>query len=284
MGVTKNKGGRGYSNFCPALQKSWGHPCVVYTNFYILSTYKPYCQIHPKQKQIEWGRSGYTGLSQICLYVCVSSVCLSVYDSTSSSLGFNIHSAVKSLLPVRLGDDETQRPQSLSTLSATKGMLQHNLSSEIGLLSAAHCLSSAPHRRDAARLLSAQDRGSRAWLEALPSSDRYALIAKDFRIASFLRLSLPMPFKSCINKCECGVELDETGYHLLTCKFGGGPVWQHNSIVSGWCSCLNKLQLHHRKEPREHYTESENRPDSLMYDESSTELDVSMAHLGAETF
>ena len=87
-----------------------------------------------------------------------------------------------------------------------------------------------------------------------------------------------MPFKSCINKCECGVELDGTGYHLLTCKFGGGPVWQHDSIVSGWCSCLNELQLHHCKEPREQYTESENRPDILMYDESSTELGVTMAH------
>ena len=87
-----------------------------------------------------------------------------------------------------------------------------------------------------------------------------------------------MPFKSCINKCECGVELDGTGYHLLTCKFGGGPVWQHDSVVSGWCSCLNELQLHHRKEPRDQYTESENRPDILMYNETSTELDVSMAH------
>ena len=199
-------------------------------------------------------------------------------DSTSSSLGFDIHSAVKSLPPIRLGNDETLRPQSLSTLSATKGKLQHNLSSEIGLLSAAHCLSSAPHRRDAARLRSAQGRGSGAWLEALPSSDRYALITKDFRLASYLRLSLPMPFKSCINKCECGVELYGTGYHLLTCKFGGGPVWQHDSVVSGWCSCLNELQLHHRKEPRDQYTESENRPNILMYNETSTELDVSMAH------
>ena len=165
----------------------------------------------------------------------------------------------------------------MSTLSATKGKLQHNLSSEIGLLSAAHCLSSAPHRRDAARLCSAQGRGSEAWLEALPSSDRYAFIAKDFRLASYLRLGLPMLFKSCINKCECGVELDGTGYHL-TCKIGGGPVWQHDSVVSGWCSCLNELQLHHRKEPRDQYTESENRPDVLMYNETSTELDVSMAH------
>ena len=103
-------------------------------------------------------------------------------NSTSSSLGFDFHSAVKSLPPVRL-EDEEPRPQSLSTLSATKSKLQHNLCSEIGLLSAAHCLSFAPHIRDAARLRSAQGRGSGAWLEVL---------------ASFLRLGLQMPFKLCV--------------------------------------------------------------------------------------
>ena len=103
-------------------------------------------------------------------------------------------------------------------------------------------------------------------------------MAKDFRLAPYLRLGLPMPFKSCINKCECGVELDGTGYHLLTCNFGEGPVWQHESVVSGWCSCLNELQLHHRKEPRHQYTKSENRPDIFRDNETNTELDVSMAH------
>ena len=48
--------------------------------------------------------------------------------------------------------------------------------------------------------------------------------------------------------------------------------------MSGWCSCFNEFQLHHLKEPREQYTESENRSNVLMYNESSTELDVSMAH------
>ena len=48
--------------------------------------------------------------------------------------------------------------------------------------------------------------------------------------------------------------------------------------MSGLCSCLNELQLHHRKKPREQYTESENCSDILMYAESSTELDVGMSH------
>ena len=54
--------------------------------------------------------------------------------------------------------------------------------------------------------------------------------------------------------------------------------------MSGWCSCLNELQLHHRKEPRDQYTESENRLDILMYNETSTELDVSMAHPWSKGF
>ena len=58
--------------------------------------------------------------------------------------------------------------------------------------------------------------------------------------------------------------------------------WRRTSLATGFYSVrmvqLNELQLHHRKEPREQHTESENSPDILMYDESSTELDVSIAH------
>ena len=46
-----------------------------------------------------------------------------------------------------------------SVISATKGKLQHNLSLEIGLMSVAHRLSSAPNRKGAARLRSVQGTG-----------------------------------------------------------------------------------------------------------------------------
>ena len=62
---------------------------------------------------------------------------------------------------------------------------------------------------------------------------------------------------------------------------GGGPVWQHNSIVSGWSGCLNEFQLHHCKEPRNLYIENDNCPDNVIFDPTNgtnTELDISMAH------
>ena len=70
----------------------------------------------------------------------------------------------------------------------------------------------------------------------------------------------------------------------ITCSLGnlgGGPVWQHNSVVSGWSDCLNELQLHHRKEPRNLYIESDDRPDIAVFDPTNgrnTELDISMVH------
>ena len=77
------------------------------------------------------------------------------------------------------------------------------------------------------------------------------------------------------------VKLDTFGYHLLTCKFGGGPVWQHNSLVATWSKCLNELQLPNQIERRNRYTNSENRPDIVASDPvdySSADLDVSMTH------
>ena len=68
----------------------------------------------------------------------------------------------------------------------------------------------------------------------------------------------------------------------MTCKFGGGPVWQHNSLVSTWSKCLSELQIPNQTEPRNRYTNSENRPDIVAFDcsdYSSVDLDVSMAHL-----
>ena len=89
-----------------------------------------------------------------------------------------------------------------------------------------------------------------------------------------------MPFNSCVTHCNCGTELDADGYHLLTCKLGGGPVWEHN-LVAEWCQCLRDLQLHHKKEPKNQYIDSEDRPDIIVYDSgigANVELDFSLAH------
>ena len=96
-----------------------------------------------------------------------------------------------------------------------------------------------------------------------------------------MRLGLPLPFAAWMEKCSCGKQLDREGYHLITCKTGGGPVWTHNTIVGAWSECLRHLHIVHKKEPKHRYLESEDRPDIVAVDPETggdKELDVSMAH------
>ena len=125
----------------------------------------------------------------------------------------------------------------------------------------------APTSRDAARLRSLQGKGAGAWLEAVPSSKKLALRPSGFRLASFLRLGHSMPFSSLINNCNCGRQVDDSGYHLI--KTRGGPVWTHNIIVSVWSDCLKSLKIHHRKEPRHHFTNMDDRPDIACFNYGS---------------
>ena len=55
---------------------------------------------------------------------------------------------------------------------------------------------------------------------------------QEYRIRPFLRIGHLIPCQDCFMRCNCGSDLDSYGYHLLTCKFGGEPSWQHNSVVS----------------------------------------------------
>ena len=56
----------------------------------------------------------------------------------------------------------------------------------------------------------------------------------------------------------------DSGYHLIICKTGGGPVWTHDSVVSTWSDCLRSIDIHHKKEPRQRYRDSDDRPDIAM--------------------
>ena len=52
-------------------------------------------------------------------------------------------------------------------------------------------------------------------------------------------------------------------------------------MVSAWSDCLSQLQLHHVKEPRGRYVNSEDRSDIVMFDSASgvdLELDIALAH------
>ena len=92
-------------------------------------------------------------------------------------------------------------------------------------------LETAPTSRDAARLRSVHGRGAGSWLEAIPGEKVLALSPSDFRLAASLCLGINLPFSSWGLICQCGKEVDE--FYLLTCKLGGGPVWEHNEIVAG---------------------------------------------------
>ena len=105
----------------------------------------------------------------------------------------------------------------------------------------------------------------------------------------FLRLSLGIPFETWtvpplsdwLPKCHCGTLLDDSGYHLLTCKSGGDPIWTHDAITTVWPDCLRDLHIYHRREPRHRYSNSDNRPDITVYDPETginIDLDIAMAH------
>ena len=126
--------------------------------------------------------------------------------------------------------------------------------------------------KDAARLRSLQGRGSGAWLDAIPTSRKLTISPGLFCLAAFIRLGLPLPLSHPVKNFECGKPLDQEGYHLITCKFGGGdpvwspslvtqsghpvwspslvtqsghPVWSHNSMVTAW-SESRILKSHYR--------------------------------------
>ena len=115
---------------------------------------------------------------------------------------------VMTLLPPKGEDSKTH---TLLELSSNLYKLQHRLPLDISLSKAAECITmhTATTRQDAARLRSVQVNGSGLWLEAIPSSGKYALEANEFRLASFLRLGHPLPFRQYVSRCDCGEVLDE---------------------------------------------------------------------------
>ena len=150
----------------------------------------------------------------------------------------------------------------------------------------ANALIDSSSQKDAARLLSLQGKGTGAWLSAVPSSKKFVLSPNSSILAASMRLGIPVSFPEWVNKCDCGRNLDlkrsdADGFHLLTCKNDGNPVWTHDSMMSVWSECLSSVHLPHKCEPRYRYTHSNNQPDILVYDSetgSNIELDVALAH------
>ena len=171
--------------------------------------------------------------------------------------------------------------QSMREMASNPRKIQHQISAKMSKLKSQMIIDDTSSDRDAARLLSLQGTGAGAWIEAVPTSSKFAMNPTEFRLAAFLRLGIPMPFSSCLVKCDCNATLDNEGYHLMTCKLGGGPVFTHERLKSEWSECLRELQLHHKKEPQHQYCDNEKRPDIVVFDSNSgcnIELDVSLVH------
>ena len=94
-------------------------------------------------------------------------------------------------------------------------------------------------------------------------------------------MGLPLSVPLWATECECGKSLDVEGYHLLTCKMGGGPGWSRNSVVLCWSECLSSLLCQNQIEPKDRYTTSNNRADIDVFDstcERNVEIDVALSH------
>ena len=74
----------------------------------------------------------------------------------------------------------------------------------------------------------------------------------------------------------------------MTCKLGGGPVWSHELIASLWSDYVRSLHIHYCREPRHCYTNTEDRPDIVVFDTQSgsiIDLDISLTlSWSSETF
>ena len=96
-----------------------------------------------------------------------------------------------------------------------------------------------------------------------------------------MRLGISLSFSRLLEHCDCGQKLDQEGFHLITCKYGGSPVWSHDTIVAEWSACLKELGIPHQTEPSNRYVQTDGRPDITFYNINSGvtyECDVSLAH------
>ena len=95
-----------------------------------------------------------------------------------------------------------------------------------------------------------------------------------------MRLGISLPLSRLLEHCDCGQKLDQ-GFHLITCKYGGGLVWSHKTIVAERSACLMELGIPHQTEPRNRYVQTDGKPDITFYNIDSGviyECDVSLAH------
>jgi hypothetical protein len=239
---------------------------------------------------IRFGGFGMAEIKSMCHLAFVSSWAYSLAHLPSSFE--DLGDQIKVIISQDPHDDNVQpisqslqnalpQNKNLKDLILNPNKLQHKLSSEHNIQISSSILSNPQSLQDGARMRSLQGKGAGAWLESIPVSTKFALKAGDFCLATRLRLGCDMPLGMVSSFCDCGKTIDKAGYHLLTCKTGGGPIWSHETIVGVWGDCLKQLQIVHHREPRDRYVNSNARADIIAYNAQTgadIELDVSLAH------
>ena len=102
-----------------------------------------------------------------------------------------------------------------------------------------------------------------------------------------MRLGASLPVLGNIEKCIplCGKDIDKQGYHLLTCKFGGGPIFRHDGYLDIYYNMLREVGFHCRKELTAQF-QNKQRPDIAVYDFHEGKkllLDITITHPWAQS-
>ena len=89
-----------------------------------------------------------------------------------------------------------------------------------------------------------------------------------FSVGLRLRALAPC-LKICIGRQRDRKPLDGNKYHLITCKYSGGPARTYNTIVQTWSECLSQLHVVHKIEPKHCFLDCDSRPDIYVVDPDS---------------
>ena len=171
---------------------------------------------------------------------------------------------------------------SVSSLPEHPKKLQHRLQSVKKQSSFQQYLEDCSTDEDKARLISSSGPNAGSWLEAIPSTQHFTLSSAQFCTAAFMRLGAPLPALSSIQKCtaNCGKSVDPHGYHLLTCKWGGGPIRRHDHLSDRLYDLFRSLGFRCKKELQNQF-EGKKRPDVAVYDYHQGKkllLDMTVTH------
>ena len=153
----------------------------------------------------------------------------------------------------------------IEDLSLAHQRLRSDIEEGLEKLRVDHLLQHAD-QRSKARLLSVACKESGAWFAATPMTQHLSLSPEEFTLAAHMRLGLPLPLARDVTTCpnrNCSAEVDEEGFHLLSCGKGPGRVRLHDRMVRVWHGLVLAAGLQAFIEKRDQYSD-QRRPDIVV--------------------